>query len=182
MTKARTIAPMAVVALLSASACSSSTQAAATRPEPPSTVLNGGAGLRVPFVADNGALTVTSGPSPQGIDKNRAAMDVHLLLGGWITAPPGQPSDYHPMSGTVTLVNGLGVAALRDRPAWIVPFIWTGSVGCPYLPPKPLPPWASHLDVVIITSNSTGSAIIYQGAGTGICGKFTKPYASTTAP
>jgi hypothetical protein len=179
-------AVLAVLALVSI-ACSagerSNREAQATDSTvvaPPSTVLTGAASLRVPFVADNGTLTAVVGPAPKGVSAEQADAEMRHAMGVWVQSPPTQPSGYRPLAARVTLVPGLGVSQLENRSAWIVPFAYTRFPSCPDVNSSTtLPPWASKLQVVIVTTSDPRSAIIYEGAGAGLCGPRGTPTAST---
>jgi hypothetical protein len=142
---------------------------------PPSTVLNGPGNLTVPFTADDGALTVTAGPPPDGITPTQVQAILEMLgspppSGGfnYPVLPAAWPGSV--VSGRVSLKAGLGVPAIDARPAWIVPITYAGLI-CPYNPDEANhPPWASHLAMIIIEGTGNDQIIEYTGIGGGGCG------------
>lgn len=183
MSTKQRLAIVVVVGTLLA-ACSSTNRieprpATTTTPAAPSTVINGAADLGVPFVADNGALTARRGSPPRGVSAEQAEHEMHTVLGLSVQTPPTQPPGDHPLAASVSLVAGLGVPPLRNRAAWIVPFVYTVFPSCPALgTPRTLPPWASNLQVVLVTSGDPNSSVIYLGAGAGLCAPRGTPTAS----
>jgi hypothetical protein len=169
-------------ALLSACSSTARTQAetttVTTTVAPPSTVLHGADGLRVPFVADNGALTALRGSPPRGVSADQAVAEMRQALGQSVQTPPTQPPAYHPVAASVSLIDGLGVAPLWNRSAWIIPFVYTVVPSCPdFASSTTLPPWASDLQVAIVTTVDPRSVVIYTGAGAGLCAPRATPIA-----
>jgi hypothetical protein len=132
----------------------------------------------VPFTADQGALVVTAGAAPTGITGAAAAQAVAGTSHFWPVRAIGAP-----MPGTAHLRSGLGVPAIDGHPAWIVPVRYVGEYACPMIayPTPSIPPWASHLTVIIVTGTSPGEIVLYAGVGTGPCQPNVQPHAQSAA-
>ena len=154
------------------------TRASTTPTEvPPSTVLDPTKGIKVPFTADDGALTVAVGDPPVSVSQEQAI----ALLSSLVPRIKGFPLDlaYAVVSGRVTLAPGLGVPPMTDEAAWVISHTEStgASCGARALGAPEAPTTSSKLSVAIITGPTLSDVVMYEGAGTWLCAPRLSPEA-----